>query len=114
MYSGILFSSMFYYIVYIAYKGNRPHLHIQSILPAIISGIMWGIAQAGFLVANSVLSQTISFPLITIGPGSIAILWSIFYFKEISGRRNYFIIIVGTLLRVISAVLIILSKPIPH
>jgi glucose uptake protein GlcU len=105
---------MFYYIVYLAYKGTRPYLHISSILPAIISGIMWAIAQAGFLVANSVLSQTISFPLVTIGPGTIAIFWSIFYFKEISGRRNYLIIISGTLLRIISAALIILSKPIPH
>jgi hypothetical protein len=114
MYSGIFFSSMFYYIVYLAYKGNRPYLHVQSILPAIISGIMWGIAQAGFLVANSVLNQTISFPLITIGPSTLAILWSIFYFKEIRGQRNYLIIIGGTLLRIISAILIILSKPIPH
>ncbi|CAF3094320.1 unnamed protein product [Rotaria sp. Silwood2] len=114
MYSGIFFSSMFYYLVYIAYKGNRPYIHIQSIFPAIISGIMWGIAQAGFLVANSVLSQAISFPLITIGPGTIAVFWSIFYFKEISGRRNYLIIIVGTFFRIISAILIILSKPIPR
>ena len=114
MYSGIFFSSMFYYIVYLTYKGNRPYLHIQSVLPAIVSGIMWGIAQAGFLVANSVLSQTISFPLITIGPSTIAIFWSIFYFKEISGRRNYSIIFGGTLLRILSAILIILSKPIPR
>ncbi|CAF0896716.1 unnamed protein product [Adineta ricciae] len=114
MYSGIFFSSMFYFIIYIAYKGNRPYLHVPSIFPGILSGIMWGIAQAGFLVANSVLSQTISFPLITIGPGTIAIFWSIFYFKDISGQRNYLIIIGGTLLRIISAVLIVLSKPIPH
>jgi len=114
MYSGIFFSSMFYYIVYLAYKGNRPYLHIQSILPGIISGIMWGIAQAGFLVANSVLNQPISFPLITIGPSTLAIFWSIFYFKDISGQRNYLIIIGGTLLRIISAILIVLSKPIPR
>ncbi|CAF3810265.1 unnamed protein product [Rotaria sordida] len=110
MYSGIFFSSMFYYLIYIVCKGNRPYLHIESIFPVIISGIMWGIAQVGFLVANSVLSQTISFPLITIGPGTIAI----FYFKEIFGRRNYLIIIIGTLLRILSAILIILSKPIPR
>ncbi|CAF1131836.1 unnamed protein product [Rotaria sordida] len=97
MYSGIFFSSMFYYLIYIVCK-------------VIISGIMWSIAQVGFLIANSVLSQTISFPLITIGPGTIAI----FYFKEIFGRRNYLIIIIGTLLRIISAILIILSKPIPR
>lgn len=114
MYSGIFFASMFYYIVYLVYKGNRPYLHVQSILPGIVSGIMWGIAQAGFLVANSVLSETISFPLVTIGPGTIAILWSIFYFREISGRRNYAIIIGGTMLRILAAVFIVLSKPIPR
>lgn len=114
MYSGIFFSSTFYYIVYLAYKRTRPYLCVQSIFPAIISGIMWGIAQAGFLVANSVLSQTISFPLISIGPGTVAILWSIFYFKEISGQRNYWIIIAGTILRIGSAALIVLSKPMPR
>lgn len=112
MYSGIFLSSMTYYLVYIIYKGNRPYLHVESILPGIISGVMWGIAQAGFLVANSVLSQTISFPLISIGPGTVAVMWSMWYFKDISGRQNYMIVGAGTLLRIISVVLIVLSKPI--
>jgi hypothetical protein len=114
MYSGIFISSACYYLVYIVYKRNRPYLHVQSILSAIISGIMWGIAQAGFLVANSVLSQAISFPLVTIGPGTIAILWSVFYFNEITGYRNYLIIISGTLLRILAATLVVLSKPVPR
>ena len=112
MYSGILISSVFYYVAYIAYKRNRPYLHVRSVLPALISGMMWGVAQAGFLVANSVLSQAISFPLVMIGPGTIATLWSIFYFKDIAGMRNYLVIIAGSTLRVIAAVLIVLSKPV--
>lgn len=114
MYSGIFLSSIFYYVIYIVLKRNRPYLHIQSIFPAIISGIMWGIAQAGFLVANSILSQAISFPLITIGPSTVAVIWSIFYFKDITGQRNYLIITFGTILRIVSAILIILSKPVPR
>ncbi|CAF1590115.1 unnamed protein product, partial [Didymodactylos carnosus] len=114
MYTGILLASSFYYGIYIVAKRNRPHVHVESILPAFISGIMWGIAQAGFLVANSVLSQAISFPLISIGPGTIAALWSIFYLKDIAGSRNYLIFTGGTLLRIIAAVLIILSKPISN
>jgi hypothetical protein len=112
MYSGILIASMFYYLIYLVYKGSRVYLHVPSIFAAILSGMMWGIAQAGFLVANSVLNQTISFPLITIGPSTIAVLWSIFYFKDILGRRNYLIIGIGTCLRILAAVLIVLSKPI--
>jgi hypothetical protein len=47
-----------------------------------------------------------------IGPGTIAIFWSIFYFKEIFGIRNYLVLLVGTTLRIIAAILIVLSKPI--
>lgn len=111
MYTGIFLSSMVYYAVYIIWKKNRPYLHIQSILPAFISGIMWGIAQAGFLLANSVLSQAISFPLISIGPATIATLWSILYIKDIRGMKNYLVFLFGTTVRIVAAVLIILSKP---
>jgi glucose uptake protein GlcU len=114
MYSGIMLTSSVYYAVYIIFKRNRPYVDIQSILPAFVSGIMWGIAQAAFTLANSVLSQTISFPLIQIGPSTIAALWSIFYFKDIIGSRNYWIVAGGTLFRIIAAVLIILSKPISN
>ena len=114
MYTGILLTSLIYYSIYIIFKRNRPYLHIQSILPAFISGIMWGIAQAGFLLANSVLSQAISFPLISIGPATIATLWSILYLKDIRGIRNYLIFSIGTLIRIVAAVFIILSKPISN
>ena len=111
MYTGILFSSLIYYMIYIMCKKNRPYISIESIFPAFLSGIMWGIAQSGFILANSVLSQAISFPLISIGPGTIATLWSILYIKDIRGKRNYFIFIIGTLIRIVAAVFIILSKP---
>ena len=114
MYTGILLASILYYSVYIVFKRNRPYLCRESILPAFVSGVMWGIAQAAFLLANSVLSQAISFPLISIGPATIAALWSIFYFRDIRGRRNLLIFSLGSLFRVIAAVLIILSKPITN
>jgi glucose uptake protein GlcU len=114
MYTGILFASFIYYSIYILFKRNRPYICVESIFPAFLSGIMWGIAQSGFILANSVLSQAISFPLISIGPGTIAVLWSIFYIKDIHGTRNYFIFAVGTFIRIIAAVFIILSKPISN
>jgi glucose uptake protein GlcU len=112
MYTGILLASTFYYSIYIIAKRNRPHIHIESILPAFISGVMWGIAQAAFIFANSVLSQAISFPLISTGPATIAALWSIFYIKDIIGRRNYLIFSIGTFFRILAAVFIVLSQPI--
>ncbi|CAF3519502.1 unnamed protein product [Rotaria sp. Silwood1] len=114
MYTGILLTSSVYYGVYIIFKRNRPYVCVESILPAFISGVMWGIAQAGFIFANTVLSQAISFPLVTTVPATIAALWSIFYFKDIRGLRNYLIFAGGTLLRIIAAVFIIFSKSISN
>ncbi|UJR34851.1 hypothetical protein I4U23_027632 [Adineta vaga] len=114
MYTGILFASFFYFMIYIIFKKNQPYISIQSIFPAFLSGIMWGIAQAGFILANSILSQAISFPLISIGPGTLAALWSILYLKDIRGKRNYLIFTIGTVIRIIAAILIILSKPISN
>ncbi|CAF1117998.1 unnamed protein product [Adineta steineri] len=114
LYTGIFFSSFIYYAIYIIMKRNRPYICVESIFPAFLSGIMWAIAEAGFIVANSVLSQAISFPLISIGPGTIAALWSILYIKDIRGSRNYIIFSIGTFIRIIAAVFIILSKPIPN
>jgi len=36
---------------------------------------MWSIAQSAFIFVNSVLSEAISFPLISTGPATIAALW---------------------------------------
>ncbi len=110
MYTGILLSSFVYYTIYILFKRNRPYIVIESILPSFISGIMWGIAQAGFIAANSILSQAISYPLISIGPGTIAALWSILYIKDINGKKNYIIFSIGTFVRIIAGILIVLSK----
>ncbi len=110
MFTGILLSSFIYFSIYILVKRNRPYIVIECIFPAFISGIMWGIAQAGFIAANSILSQAISYPLISIGPGTLAALWSILYIKDINGMRNYIIFAVGTVVRIIAGILIFFSK----
>lgn len=108
-YTGILLTSFFYYVIYIIAKKNKPHIDIQSILPAFISGNMWGIAQAALIYANGILGQSISFPLVSVGPAVIAGLWSIFYIKDIYGWKNYLIFTVGTVIRAVACVLIALS-----
>ena len=44
-YSGIVFVSTFYFVVYAAYRRNKPMVYPRLILPGLISGIMWGIAM---------------------------------------------------------------------
>jgi glucose uptake protein GlcU len=58
-------------------------------LPGLASGTLWALGQASFFVANENLSQTVSFPIITMMPGVIASLWSVFYFHEISVKLAF-------------------------
>ena len=58
-------------------------LHPSAILPGFISGIMWGIAEVAWFVANRYLTPAISFPIVTSGPALIASLWGVVVFKEV-------------------------------
>lgn len=61
-------------------------------------------------IANDALSQAITFPIISMVPGVIASLWSIFYFKEIRGQQNFRILTIAVLITLSGAVLVGVSK----
>jgi glucose uptake protein GlcU len=63
-----------------------------------------------WFVANDALSQAITFPIISMVPGVIASIWSIFYFKEIQGRRNFRVLLIATSITLTGAVLVGISK----
>merc|ERR1719399_2390628 len=67
-FNGIFAASSFWFIVYCVYMRSNPKLNPRLILPALISGLMWAIAQTAWFVANKALSVSIAFPLITSGP----------------------------------------------
>lgn len=74
-YTGIFATSTFWFVLYCAYMRGSPRVNPRLILPAMLSGIMWGIAQACWFVANDALSVTVAFPVITSGPGIVSALW---------------------------------------
>lgn len=104
-YSGILLSSIFYFIFYAALKKNRPAINPSIALPAIATGVMWGIANIGFIVAISALKNAVAYPIVNVLPGVVTSLWSLFLFREIQGTQNYIYLGIGMLIRVIAAVL---------
>jgi len=55
----------------------------RAILPGIVSGGMWAVAEISWFLANNYLSEAVSFPIITTGPGLVASLWGVFVFREI-------------------------------
>ena len=62
---GISLTSSVYFLSYCLFKRNRPQLGVGLIIPSVVSGLMWGIAQSGWFIANFNLSESVSFPIIT-------------------------------------------------
>ncbi|CAF3407333.1 unnamed protein product [Rotaria sp. Silwood1] len=104
-YSGVLLSSLFYFIIYAAFKRNKPSIYPSIALPAMVSGTMWGIANIGFIVAISALKNAVAYPIVNVLPGIVTSLWSLFLFREIQGRKNYIFLGIGMLIRILAAIL---------
>lgn len=109
---GILCTSWAYTMIYLVKKhwdGKVPFVNPACILPATISGIMWGIADIAWFVANGELGFSVSFPMITSGPGFLGALWGIFLFKEISGKKNFLTLSVAFCISVSALIMIAMA-----
>lgn len=98
---GIYITSTFWFVVYALYTKNKPQVYSEAIIPTLISGVMWAIAQVSWFVANDCLSYSISYPIITGGPGIVGSLIGI-YFGEIKGMRNFTFLGVAIALSVVA------------
>jgi len=109
-FSGIFGTSTLILVVYCIIKKNRPQFFSRSLFPALVAGVLWAIAQAGWFIALPHLGMTISFPIISTGPGVVGSLWGVFMFKEISGKRNFILLSSAFLVTVSGILLIAFSK----
>jgi len=108
---GIFLTSTFYFLIYCIAKKNQPVLYPKVILPAIISGLMWGVATACWFISNQTLSEPVAFPIITTGPGAVASLfWGVCVFREIKGARNIAILLLAFVVTIAGVVLAAISK----
>lgn len=107
---GIWATSLFYFLLYAGCTCNKPTVFPQTSAPAVISGILWAVAQAAWFVANENLSYPESFPLVCLGPGMVASLWGVFLFKEITGTRNYILLCVNFAFAIGAVAMIVLSS----
>ncbi|XP_022099635.1 transmembrane protein 144-like isoform X1 [Acanthaster planci] len=107
---GIILTSSVYFMVYCIYMRNRPQIGVGLIIPSVVSGAMWGIAQSGWFIANFNLSESVSFPIITTGPGIIASLWGVLLFGEIRGVRNLLVLFLAFAITITGAIFTALSK----
>uniref|UniRef100_UPI00398F2668 transmembrane protein 144-like n=1 Tax=Pristiophorus japonicus TaxID=55135 RepID=UPI00398F2668 len=63
--SGIILTSTIYFLIYCGVKKNKPCVYSTAILPAFFSGLLWGIANSSWFLANYFLGAVITFPLVT-------------------------------------------------
>ena len=66
--------------------------------------------MSSWFVANDALSVSVSFPIVTSGPGIVSALWGVFVFGEIRGARNYCVLLIAIALALTGCVLIGMSK----
>ncbi|TRY68119.1 hypothetical protein DNTS_025216 [Danionella cerebrum] len=107
---GIFLASTVYFLIYCAFKRNKPQVFPKAVLPGFLSGLMWGIATCCWFLANHYLSAVVSFPIITTVPGLIAALWGVLVFKEVKGWRNYIVLIIAFCLVLSGALMTAFSK----
>lgn len=89
---GILIASWTYTMIYFIIKqikDEEPFVNPKCVLPATLSGLLWGVATVAWFYANGQLGFSVAFPVITSGPGFLGNLYGIFLFNEISGTKNY-------------------------
>lgn len=75
-----------------------------------ISGVLWALAEIGWFVANANLLFPVSFPLVAVGPGLVGSLWGVFVFREITGKRNYMVLVAAFATSIASSTMIALSN----
>ncbi|KAI1732662.1 transmembrane family of transporters domain-containing protein [Ditylenchus destructor] len=109
-YFGVFIGSTFIFIVYALMRRNKPAVNPSVILPSLAGGMIWGVGMCCLFVSNDLLTQTVTYPVMTTIPGCVAAIWSIFFLKEIHGKRNYAIICFAFLCIFIGAIFVFLSK----
>ena len=108
-YCGILLSSNCYFLVYCIYTKNNPIINTKVIPASMLSGLLWAIGSISAFIATNELKFVITFPIFSIGPGIIANLFMIFWYKEIKGRNNYIFLILSISIAIVGILLITLS-----
>ncbi|VDD79574.1 unnamed protein product [Mesocestoides corti] len=87
---GIWLTSTAIFLFYALGKKNKPWVpRNNAIVPALLSGALWGTAQSAWFVANAALGEPVTFPIITTCPALIATICGMVFFKEITvGNLN--------------------------
>jgi len=108
-FTGILVTGNVGFVVYVMIGGEKSYLPRSVVLPAILSGAIWAVAQIAWFKANEELSLVIAFPIVSTLPGLVALFIGVVFFGELRTRRCRLFAGAGVFIRVPGIVLIALS-----
>lgn len=111
-FTGIYLYSSVIFIVY-CIVNRPPKIYPAAILPSIISGAMWGVAQCGLMSATQILGYAVGFPIGSAGPLIVSSLWSVFYFREIRGAKNLGLL-VGSFSLLFTGIILLAMSDVKH
>jgi len=107
---GIFATTAAAFAVRVVATTGRVYMGREVVLPGILSGALWGIAQVAWFKANEVLSYVIAFPIIVGVPGIIAALWGVVLFGENRGKHNLSVLGLVVVVQTVAVSLIAASK----
>jgi glucose uptake protein GlcU len=107
---GIVVTGFAVLMVYLVRNKGESFTPCNVILPAIASGMMWGVAQVAWFQANMELPMVIAFPIISTLPGIVGMIWGWAFFGEFRGTRSRRLALAALCIRVPAVALIGLSN----
>ncbi|KHJ90330.1 hypothetical protein OESDEN_09829 [Oesophagostomum dentatum] len=87
-YCGVMSVSTVIFTVYCIVRRNNPWVNPESVIPSMVSGAVLAAAMSAFVISVDLLDQAIAYPICAMMPGLVASIWSVFYYKEITDRKN--------------------------
>ncbi|CAK9087226.1 Transmembrane protein 144 homolog [Durusdinium trenchii] len=97
---GIFLTSTTALLIYVGTMRKNAYTPCNIVVPAIWSGVIWGIAQVAWFQANLDLGFSVAFPVVASLPGVIGLVIGICCFKEVESYWARIFAGLGLLLRI--------------
>ncbi len=91
---GILIMSLFVFVLYCIYEKNNPKVDKDVVMPGLLAGFLWSLANVCYNLGTNSLSMSITVPITSSGPSCVAFI-AAFMYKEIRGRQNIMVLLIG-------------------
>ncbi|WKX92155.1 hypothetical protein Q1695_010297 [Nippostrongylus brasiliensis] len=109
-FTGIMCTSAIIFVVYSFVKRGKPAMNPEAAVPSLAAGAIGAGGMISFVMAIDRLGPSIAYPICVMAPGLVVSMWSILYFREITGKRNFIFLSIAYGFTFVGVTLITVSK----